>query len=199
MTPQLDLTLQIETRPLILGAPIVETFQLLLEGRYYTVEVVGGRFRGAEYIYIIELARPICRVQYYCGSTNDPARRFKEHRRKWPRYKLTHADIHALLTDWEYFWPGLEVMQDRTFRRKHSFLKACCRALGIDSLDKQGEFRLLNAAKKHTSNGILMAANQRGIAWRVARLLQADRRLESALKRRHQRLSEFLPVHDVPF
>ena len=199
MIPQLSFSLDVERRELILGAPIVKTYLKEIRGQHFRIEVVGDRFHGHEYIYIIQFERKIAHVQYYCGSTSNPAQRFKQHNRTWPLYRLTQQDISTLLTDWEYCWAGLETMQDRTFRRRHTFLRACCQALDVDGMDKQGEFRLLSAAKKHTSNGIIMAANQRGIGWRVARLFQADRSLEFALKRRKQSLAHFLPAVDVPF
>lgn len=191
---QLSLNIQIETRETILGAPIINTYLKEIRGQHFTVEVVGGRFAGSSYVYILWLDRPISRVQGYCGSTDDPSARFKQHERTWPLYRLTKQDIDTLTLNYQVSH-DITRLQDRPFRRKHTFLNACQPFGNVHTL----QFVLLNAAKKHTSNGIIMAANQRGIGWRVARLFQADRSLEFALKRRKQSLARFLPAVDVPF
>lgn len=195
---QMTLPIRIETHPPILGLPIVRTIihdQTL-------VEVVDGELAGSSYVYIIHLFGKVSHAQHYIGSTNNLAARLKQHRRKWPRYQLTAADIEMLyqatIRDEDY--AAISALQNKVYRRKQTFLSAAAKCLG-HHLSDYDKVILLSLARKHTSNGLLMAANQRGIDWTVARVFQADRQLEFALKSQ-KHISRHCPIcqcHDLPF
>ncbi len=193
---QLAFDLRDEHRTTILGQPILT--KLVLPDLPCVVEVVGGKYAGDTYIYTAHLFGRIARVNHYTGSTNNLPRRLQEHRRTWPTYRLTTGD-------YEHFrqidqFDLLKELIGRTFRRKATYLEACRQALGDDMIADY-ELRLLSAGKKHIANGILMAANQRKIPWTIARVFQADRQLEFALKAR-KGISRYCPIcqgEEVPF
>jgi predicted GIY-YIG superfamily endonuclease len=194
---QLDLPMKIDTRRFVLGAPVVD--RVIRD--QHLVEVIGGDYAGDSFIYIIHLYQKISRAQHYVGSTNDLAARLQQHRRTWPRYCLD-ADAmnnlyYAMPHDEEY--TELLPLKNKVYRRKHTFLAAVERQIG--RLAEDDRVILLSLAKKHTSNGLLMAANQRGINWSVARVFQADRSLEFALKSQ-KHISRHCPIclgDDLPF
>jgi hypothetical protein len=146
-------------------------------------------------VYLIHLARPISRAQHYIGSTEDFDRRMREHQRKWPLYRLEQGSFDALTA----IMPGtmlaqLVDLEGRNFRRKHTFLQAVHTRIDCRSFD----IALLKAARRHSSNGLIMAANQRGIPWTVARIWQADRAFEFRLKRQ-KNARQYCPVcHGTP-
>lgn len=194
---QIALPIRIETHPPILGMPITRTIihdQAL-------VEIVGGELAGSSYVYIIHLHQKISRAQHYVGSTDDLAARLQQHRRVWPRYCLKQDDFITLYqaTIRDQVYHALTALQNKVYRRKHTFLAAVERQIG--PLAKDDRVILLGLAKKHTSNGLLMAANQRGIDWSVARVFQADRALEFALKSQ-KHIRRYCPIclgDDLPF
>lgn len=195
--PQLALPIKIDERRFVLSAPIVD--RVIRD--YHLVEVVGGEYAGDSFVYIIHLHQKISRAQHYVGSTDDLAARMQQHRRVWPRYCLTQDDFvtlyQATIRDRDY--NALVALQNKVYRRKHTFLAAAERQIG--TLAEDDQVILLGLAKKHTSNGLLMAANQRGINWSVARVFQADRSLEFALKSQ-KNIRRHCPIcqgDDLPF
>jgi hypothetical protein len=191
---QLALPLQVESRRMILGQPIKRT--ILIPGNY-AADVLTGRFAGACYVYLLHFDRKIARAQHYLGSAVDLERRLKQHQHTYPCFRFsesTFASLPKLLQD------KLQPLQGKIYRRHHTILKALQFLLG-DQLD-QHRFAILRAAKQHTgSSGLVMAANQRGIPWQVAKVWQADRSFEKYLKsRKGARL--FCPMcngDDLPF
>lgn len=192
---QLDFGYAVERRVKILGAWVLHSYR---HDTGHTVDVLGEPYTGTDFVYVIHMFGNVARASHYIGSTIDLTRRLKEHRRVWPLYRLTAADIDALC---ETVPPQvaceLDSIEGKRFRRKHTFLRAVHACIGLDCWD----FPILKAARKHASNGLIMAANQRGIAWTVARCFQADRRFEYALKKQ-KKIRPHCPVcqgNDVPF
>lgn len=145
-------------------------------------------------VYLLHAARPVFNSQHYLGSTEDLARRLNEHARVWPLYRFDDDTFNALaevLSD-----PILEELAGlygTTFRRKHTALTAIHRQIGWETFDLD----ILRAAKRHTSNGLVMTWNQRQIPWLVARTWKANRAFEMFLKRQHN-LRRYCPVcHDT--
>lgn len=129
-------------------------------------------------VYLVHFDRKVGHAQHYIGSTNDLSRRLLEHQRKWPRYCLTAKALSTYLPRWN----ALLAIQDRVFRRKHTFLAAATRCLEYD-LSNEEKMILLSLARKHKANGLVMTANQRRIPWRLAATWQANREFEMMLKR----------------
>lgn len=181
---QMPLPIQLEPIPTILGCPIVDRFWH--HNLHVWVEVVGGRYAGKEFVYLAHLAQPLSRVQHYLGSTKNLERRYREHQRKYPIFRFTDL----FFTD-DRLIPDRAVrelllpLRGRTFRRYHTLHAALRCYLKHDA--EHYRFQIMRAIKQHTTNGILMAANRRGIPWHLARVFQADRKFEQALKR--QKLS----------
>ena len=142
-------------------------------------------------MYLIELEEKIHHARVYCGSGSDLTQRNRQHQRKYPLFRLTEQDVDALCL------PGLEKMAGRTYTRHQTFYQALERALGSEKAHAL-KFTISHVAKKHNTNGLVMAANRRGIAWDFARVFQANRSLEFALKRT-KNLPRYLPHDDVPF
>lgn len=189
---QMTLPIQIETRHYILGQPILSTYLLRYgSGQHVKVEVVGGTFQGETFVYLIELEEKIHHARVYCGSCINLTQRYRRHQRKYPLFRLTEQDVDALCL------PGLEKIIGRTYKRHHTFYQAIGRAIGNNAAHIH-KFTIFHAAKKHNANGLVMAANRRGIAWDFARVFQANRDLEFALKRT-KNLPRYLPDNDVPF
>jgi hypothetical protein len=147
---------------------------------------------------VVHLHTKIARAQHYIGSTNDLARRMQQHQRTWPLYQLTDDVYDGLLGSMPpSVLDKLRNMWGRRYRRKHTFLNAVHNCLGMNCFD----LPLLKAARRHRSNGLLMTANQRSIAWCVSRCFLAAREFEFTLKRQHQ-IRPFCPVCQgsyVPF
>lgn len=136
-------------------------------------------------VYLIHFDRKIGHAQHYIGSTTDLERRLQEHQRKWPRYRLTGKDVDkldALDIFSEDEIDLLLLVGGRTFRRKTTFLAAIARCLERP-LAAYEALAFCKVAKKHTSNGLVMAANQQRIPWRLAVTWQANRAFEMMLKR----------------
>lgn len=192
---QLDLPILIDVRQRILGQPIVRVYfdaQINVN-----VAVLGGRFAGDDFVYLNHFTAKIANSQHYVGSARDIPKRLKQHRRKWPRYQLTAADLAVLdaaLSD------PLQAVVNRVFRRKATFLNAVVRQIGTAAATEQ-QLVLLSAARKHAANGLMMAVNQRGIAWHCVQVWQANRAFEMYLKRQ-KNIRRHCPVcqgTDVPF
>lgn len=189
---QMTLPIRIETRHFILGQPILSTYLLRYGGgQWVKAEVVGGTFQGETFVYLIELEAKIHHARVYCGSCKDLTQRYRRHQRKYPLFRLTEQDVDGLNL------PGLEGLVGRTYRRHHTFYQAIGRAIGTKAAHIH-KFTIFHAAKKHNANGLVMAANRRGIAWHVARVFQANRDLEYALKRT-KNLPRYVPNDDLPF
>lgn len=179
---QISLPISIDETKTILHAPIVEEY--FDEVLRQVIEVVGGRFAGSEFVYLIHLDSPLHRVQHYLGSTNNLLRRKHEHGRKYPTFRFSdqfysngfkHGIDQAVLDD-------LEPLRNKTFRRYHTIESALRRQLG-ESQALRWKFCVMGAARQHTTNGIIMAANRADISWRMVRVFRADRSLERALKK----------------
>lgn len=141
-------------------------------------------------VYLLHASRPVHKAQHYCGSTEHLDRRLHEHRRKWPLYRIDDDAINALVDVLPDTVLGeLEGLYGKTFRRKHTALNAIHRELGTESFDVE----ILRAARRHKSNGLVMAWNQREISWAVARTWKATRDFEMYLKRQHN-LRRYCPV-----
>lgn len=195
---QLSLPIHIETRSFILGAPIEDVYFMKIAGAPHKIEVVGGTFQGEEFVYLIELHQRIHHAKLYCGSTNDMERRNRDHQRKHPLFRLTPQNLLDLASTLDPdLIAALTTLTNRTFRRYHTFFQALQRCLGKEQA-QQHKFIIFHHAKKHNTNGLVMAANRRGIKWHFARILQANRNLEFAMKRQ-KHLSRFLPPDDMPF
>ena len=82
---QISLPIRIDETKTILHAPIVEEY--FDEAVRQVIEVVGGRFAGSDFVYLIHLDSPLHRVQHYLGSTNTLLRRKHEHGRKYPTFR----------------------------------------------------------------------------------------------------------------
>jgi hypothetical protein len=198
---QLALPMQYDTRPRILGQPIVKTY--LLPRVLEAVCVLGGAFAGKEFVYLLHFDRKVHRSRHYIGSTQDLERRIRQHRRKYPLYRL-EEDSFECLSD-RLIWDDVMELQRHlggvNFRRKHTFLQAVSQHISDEETFEHNYYALLHAAKRHRSNGLVMAANQRGIAWRVAAVWQASRQWEFKLKQQ-KNMKRFCPVCqgvDVPF
>ena len=185
--------LQIEENQTILGCPIVKRYWHDILKIW--IEVVGGRFVGKEFIYLIHLDLVLSRIQHYLGSTNDIIRRNREHQRIYPLFRFTDQFYREALGYGinQQVVEALEPLRRRTFRRYRTIEKAIRQTAGKDALGLY-KFTILKATRRHTTNGILMAANQRGIAWRMVRVFQADRSLEQALKKRKRSFRLICPA-----
>ena len=185
----MPLPIRIEENSTILGCPIVD--RSWCEDLHVWIEIVGGRYAGEEFVYLAHLAQPISRVQHYLGSTKHLVRRFREHQRQYPIFRFTdlfyaNDSLDAAIRE------ALRPLCGRAFRRYHTLDAALRRYLHHDA--EQYRFQIMRATKQHSTNGILMAANRRGIPWSLARVFQADRKLEQALKRQHQSFRLICPV-----
>lgn len=177
---QLDFGYAVERRVKVLGAWVTRSYR---HESGHTVDVLGEPYTGTEFVYVIHMYGNVARASHYVGSTIDLTRRLKEHQRVWPLYRLTADDIAAICDTVPPQIAGeLDSIEGKRFRRKHTFLRAVHECIGFDCWD----FPILKAARKHTSNGLIMAANQRSIAWTVARCFQADRNFEYKLKQQHK-------------
>ena len=156
---QLALQLEYNIQTRIAGQPIVTDY--LHDRLPYTVQVLGGKFAGDHYIYLLHFERPLCHSQHYLGSTKDLERRLKEHRRKHHSY----------------------VYRGKRYRRYHTIQQALAHDYSAQDLAEQ-QFDLLRQARTDAGVPILMAVNRAGIAWHVAQVWQADRSFEYYLKRR---------------
>jgi len=141
-------------------------------------------------VYLLHAARPVYGARHYLGSTDNLERRMREHRRVWPLYRIGEDSINDLIdlvpdTALE----GIDAMLGTTYRRKQTFLKALHRHAGTDAYDLDA----LRAAKRHTSNGLVMTWNQQKISWAVARTWKANREFEMYLKRQ-KNLRRYCPV-----
>jgi hypothetical protein len=180
MQPQLTLPIHFETNLTILGCPITSSY--VDHHTNQRIEVIGGRYTGSEYIYLVHLDRPLHRVQHYLGSTNDLHRRKQQHQRKYPSfrfYDLFYSDGFGLERP---ILEKLEPLRGKTFKRHHTLEAALRSCLGAQI--QFYKFRIMGAIKQHNTNGILMAANRCDIPWRIVRVFRADRKLERALKKR---------------
>lgn len=131
-------------------------------------------------VYVLHFSRKIYGAQHYVGSTEDLDRRVKEHQKKWPVYRLDEAALNALADRVpDQILEELDSMVGNTYRRKHTFLDALHYRIGVECFD----IEFLHAAKRHTSNGLVMRANQLDISWCVARTWNANRDFEMYLKR----------------
>lgn len=183
MQPQLTLPIPFETNPTILGCPIVN--RVWHDPLKTWIEVVEGRFAGGEYIYLIHLDQRLSRIQHYLGSTSNLIRRRREHQRVYPCFRFTDEFFQQGLFRYgidQQVIDALQPLRGRTFRRYNTVEKAIVQTAGREALIYK--FIILKATRRHTTNGILMAANQRKIPWRMVRIFQADRSLEQALKKR---------------
>jgi hypothetical protein len=193
---QLDFGYCDARRVRVLGAPVVHT--VWHDDAHVNVEVLGAPYAGDTSVYIVHMYTPIAHARHYIGSTDDLARRMKEHQRTWPLYQLTDDAFDDLAAIMPLPILGeLRSIWGRRYRRKHTFLKAVHDCIEFDAFD----VALLKAARRHRSNGLLMTANQQQIAWGVARCFRAVRSFEFTLK--HQKnIRRLCPVcqgHDLPF
>lgn len=182
---QMPLPMHIDEASTIVGCPILTSY--FDEHLRQCVEVVGGRFAGNEYIYLVHLDRPLHRVQHYLGSTNDLIRRKQAHHRKHPSFSFREVSFQKL--EQEFDQPLLEALaplRGTSFKRFHT-LEAALRACLGDADASLYKFRIMRLTKQHNANGILMAANRCNIPWRIVRVFRANRRLEQAIK--HQKHS----------
>jgi hypothetical protein len=141
-------------------------------------------------VYLLHAARPVFGAQHYAGSTEDLERRLREHRRVWPLYRfddVTFNDLVDVLP--KATLEALSGLYGKLFRRKHTVLKAIHRQAGVDIYD----IKILRAARRHTSNGLVMTFNQQKIQWLVARTWKANREFEMYLKRQ-KNLRRYCPV-----
>lgn len=189
---QLALPIHIEENTSILGCPIINRYWHDILKVW--IEVVGGQFAGEEFIYLIHLDQVLSRIQHYLGSTNDIIRRNREHQRIYPLFRFTDQFYREALGYGikQQVVEALEPLRGRTFRRSRTIEKAIRQTAGKDALVYK--FPILKATRRHTTNGILMAANQHGIAWRMVRIFQADRNLEQALKKRKMNFRLICPA-----
>jgi hypothetical protein len=154
-------------------------------------------------VYLIHFYQPIYHAQHYIGSTEDLDRRLQEHQRVWPLYRIDGPTLGALVHHVpDPILAELEPLCGKNFRRKHTFLAAIHNRIGIETLDQA----LLRAARKHSSNGLVMRANQLKIHWAVARTWHANRDFEMYLKRQKNTRrycpvcqGETAPDEELPF
>lgn len=190
---QLTLPIHIEENASILGCPIINRYWH--DTLKIWIEVVGGRYAGQEYIYLIHFDQRLSRIQHYLGSTNNMIRRYREHQRVYPCFRFTDEFFLEGLFRYgidQQIVDALEPLRGRTFRRYRTLENAIVKTAGKDVLNYK--FPIMKATKRHTTNGILMAANQRGISWRMVRIFQADRSLEQALKKRKMNFRLICPA-----
>lgn len=198
---QISLPIRIDETKTILHAPIVEEY--FDEAVRQVIEVVGCRFAGSDFVYLIHLDSPLHRVQHYLGSTNNLLRRKHEHGRKYPTFRFSDqfysnalkCGIDPTVLD------ALEPLRQKTFRRYHTIESALRRQLG-ESQALRWKFCVMGAARQHTTNGIIMAANRADISWRMVRVFRADRSLERALKKHKLSFRHICPAcqgNEMPF
>ena len=154
-------------------------------------------------VYLIHLSRPIHHAQHYIGSCVDLERRMKEHQRKYPLYAFSETSLEAL----EVHVPPeilqhLEPLLRKKFRRRHTFLDALKKQIGPSAVSAYQNF-IFSAARRHTTNGLIMKANREGILWYVAKTWGASREFEMWLKRQKE-ARKFCPIccgqeEDLPF
>jgi hypothetical protein len=200
---QLLLPIQIDIRPKaerILGQPIIG--RSLFQPGNIPIEIVGGALAGESYIYLIHFQTKIAHSQHYVGSSDDLARRLKQHQRKYPLFRFCQGALSkAAETLPVEMYEKLLKLAGKRYRRHTTIEKAVVKIIGETAWNAY-KFKILNAAKKHQgSPGLLMAANQRHIDWRCVKIWQADRELEFKLKRQKRTL-DFCPLcqgTEVPF
>lgn len=189
---QMPLPIQIDEQPTIAGCPI--TMSYFDERAKQTIEVIGGRLAGNEYIYLAHLDQPLHRVQHYLGSTNDLTRRFRQHQRKYPSFSFSEIYFQRLEQEFEQqLLEALAPLRGKRFKRYHT-LEAALRAHLGDADAALHKFQIMSLTKQHNANGILMAANRCGIPWRIVRVFQANRQLEQAIKRQKHSFRHLCPA-----
>ena len=198
---QMTLPIHVERIPTILGCPVVDSY--FDEHLRQVIEVVGGRFIGNDYVYLVHLDQPLRRrVQHYLGSTNDLARRKKAHQRKYPSFSFANVCFHKLEQEFDrQLLEALAPLRGKTFKRYHTLVAALRTHLG-DADATLHKFQIMSLTKQHNANGILMAANRCNIPWRIVRVFKANRKLEQAIKRQKHSFRHLCPVCqgvDVPF
>lgn len=177
-----------EPQERICGQPITGVF---LQGTSQ-IHKVGGDLQGDTFIYLIHLSAPISRAHHYLGSTIDLERRIREHHRKYPRFVFSDYVLTRIAQDFPDLIESLRPLCNKTFRRYHTLDAALFRCLPLEAYN-QHLFTIQRYAKQYTSNGIVMAANRRGIPWELAKVWQADRGLEFRLKAQ-KNIKRFCPI-----
>jgi hypothetical protein len=183
---QLSLPIQIETHERLLGWPIIRSYRHPRVPAM--VRVLGGPFAGDDYVYLLHFGRKYYHTQHYLGSTTDPERRFHEHRRMYPLFRLDDWFFDRGLYDAGIPQPALDALapeRGKSFRRYATFRKTLARRLDEHTCTVY-ELVILKHARRDNGVPLLMAVNRAGIPWQVADLWQANRQLEYKLKRRKQ-------------
>ena len=194
---QLSLPIQYESRKMILGQIIASSS--LLPRLHIPIDRLEGKFAGEEYVYLAHLQTPIAHARHYLGSAKDLEHRLKQHRRKYPTFRLNDSAMNDLKEELpENILEQLEALRGRTFRRHHTFIAALALHIGKDAA-VQHQFLLMRHAKQHHGAPLLMAANRRGITWSVSNGWQANRHWESHLKKQKNLKRFCLACQGLPF